>query len=95
MAVTAATLQVRDSTSGQKIAEGDPRAGIVSIDPDRMSGTPCFAGSRVPIANLWHYLVGGDTLDEFLEDFEGVSRDQAIGALELALARLLNEPRAQ
>ena len=47
---------------------------VVKIDPEIMSGAPCFAGTRVPIQNLIDYLGGGDSIDEFLEDFPTVSR---------------------
>lgn len=56
---------------------------IVS-SPEVLGGTPVFAGTRVPIKNLMDYLEAGDTLDEFLEDFPSVSREQAIGFLEQA-----------
>jgi len=45
---------------------------------------PVFFGTRVPVKNLFDYLKSGDSLDEFLEDFPSVSREQAIAALELA-----------
>jgi len=45
---------------------------------------PVFFGTRVPVKNLFDYLESGDSLDEFLEDFPSVSREQAIAALELA-----------
>jgi len=54
-----------------------------------MSGTPCFAGTRVPIQNLIDYLEGGDSIDEFLEDFPSVSRDQLISFLEEAKESVL------
>ena len=57
---------------------------VVVIDPEIMSGEPCFAGTRVPVRTLLDYLEGGDTIDEFLEDFPTVSREQAIGLLEEA-----------
>ncbi|MBA3831352.1 MAG: DUF433 domain-containing protein [Chthoniobacterales bacterium] len=49
-----------------------------------MSGTPCFAGTRVPIQHLMDYLEGGDSIDEFREDFPTVTRDQVISFLEEA-----------
>jgi uncharacterized protein (DUF433 family) len=61
---------------------------IVSRNPEIMSGQPVFAGTRVPIKALTDYLEGGETIDEFLDDFPSVSRDQAIGFLELARERL-------
>lgn len=57
--------------------------------PDRLSGAPCFTGSRVPIKALFDYLEGGDTLDAFLDDFEGVTRSQALSALYYGKAKLL------
>lgn len=64
---------------------------VVWCDPERLSGTPCFQGTRVPIKNLYDYLEAGDTLDVFLEDFPGVMREQAIAALEFGKERLLDE----
>ena len=57
---------------------------VVKIDPEIMSGTPCFVGTRVPIQNLIDYLEGGDSIDEFLEDFPSVTREQVIAFLEEA-----------
>jgi uncharacterized protein (DUF433 family) len=55
---------------------------VVVTDPQIMSGTPCFAGTRVPIRNLLDYLEAGDSLDDFLEQFPTVSRSQAVEFLE-------------
>jgi uncharacterized protein (DUF433 family) len=49
-----------------------------------MGGTPCLAGTRVPFQTLLDYLEGGDSLDEFLEDFPSVSRETAVAALQQA-----------
>ena len=54
-----------------------------------MSGTPCFAGTRVPVQNLFDYLEAGDPLDEFLDNFPTVSREQAVALLEEAKRELL------
>ena len=62
---------------------------VVKIDPEIMSGAPCFAGTRVPIQNLRDYLEGGDSIDEFLEDFPTVSRQQVISFLEEAKESVL------
>ena len=59
-------------------------AVAISRDPDVMSGTPVFVGSRVPFQALLDYLEAGQTLSEFLEDFPTVSREQAIASLERA-----------
>lgn len=62
---------------------------VVVIDPEIMSGEPCFAGTRVPVRALLDYLEGGDTLDDFLEQYPTVSRQQTIAFLEQASERLL------
>jgi uncharacterized protein (DUF433 family) len=62
---------------------------VVKIDPEIMSGAPCFAGTRVPIQNLIDYLEGGDSIDEFLEDFPSVAREQVISFLEEAKESVL------
>jgi uncharacterized protein (DUF433 family) len=58
------------------------KKSVVKVDPEIMSGAPCFAGTRVPVRALLDYIEGGDTLDEFLEQYPTVSRKQAIGFLE-------------
>lgn len=63
---------------------------VIWIHPERVSGTPCFYGTRVPIQNLFDYLAGGEPLDEFLEGFPPVTREQAIKVLELARNALFN-----
>ena len=62
---------------------------VVVVDPEIMSGTPCFAGTRVPARTLIDYLEGGETLDDFLEDFPTVTHEQAIAFLEEASERML------
>ena len=62
---------------------------VVKIDPKIMSGAPCFAGTRVPIQNLIDYLKGGDSIEDFLEGFPTVSREQVIAFLEEAKDRVL------
>lgn len=57
---------------------------FITSSPQILGGTPVFVGTRVPVKNLTDYLEAGDTLDEFLEDFPSVSRQQAIGFLEQA-----------
>ena len=71
-------------------APTDPNAGLIWINPERVGGAPCFDGTRVPVKHLWDYLEGGETLAEFLEGFPGVTRDQAIGVLEMAFQRLMD-----
>jgi uncharacterized protein (DUF433 family) len=57
---------------------------VIHRDPEIMSGTPVFVGTRVPVHNLFDYLEAGDSLDKFLKSFPSVRREQAIAALELA-----------
>lgn len=66
---------------------------LVWTDPERMSGAPCFYGTRVPVKNLFDYLEGGQSLEVFLQDFEGVSREQAAAVLHLAMESLLEDLR--
>jgi uncharacterized protein (DUF433 family) len=54
------------------------------VDPDRMSGAPCFHGTRVPVESLFTNLEGGLSLDEYLDCFPEVTRDQAVAVLEYA-----------
>ncbi len=60
------------------------REEVVHRDPEIMSGTPVFVGTRVPVYNLFDYLEAGDSLEKFLASFPSVTREQAIAALELA-----------
>ena len=62
---------------------------IIFRSADVMGGTPVFCGTRVPIETLLDYLEAGDWIDEFLEGFPSVSREQVIGFLEDATERLL------
>ena len=64
---------------------------VVWTDPERMSGAPCFYGTRVSVKTLFDYLEGGQSLETFLEDFEGVSREQADAVLRLAMDSLLGQ----
>ena len=66
-------------------------AAVIHSDPDILGGTPVFVGTRVPIKYLWEYLIKGKTLDEFLDDFEGVPRAEAIAALQQSYDRLMAE----
>lgn len=66
------------------------RETVISVDPRVMSGTPVFRGTRVPIQTLLDYLEAGDSLDEFLQDFPTVTREQAQQLLELAKEALLS-----
>lgn len=62
---------------------------LITTSPNRLSGTPVFAGTRVPVQTLIDYLEGGDTLEAFLDDFPSVSREHSVAVLELAKGVLL------
>ena len=57
---------------------------VINVDPDILGGTPVFCGTRVPIKNLFDYLETGDSIEVFLDDFEGVSKEQVIRVLEMS-----------
>ena len=61
---------------------------LVTRDPDIMSGALCFTGTRVPVKNLFDYLEGTSSLEDFLEDFPSVTRERAVAVLEAARERL-------
>jgi uncharacterized protein (DUF433 family) len=64
---------------------------VVKIDPEIMSGTPCFAGTRVPVRTLLDHIEAGDSIDVFLNDFPTVSRKQAIAFLEESANAMLGK----
>ncbi len=59
-------------------------SSVINIDPDILGGTPVFRGTRVPIESLFDHLEGGVSLDEFLDDFPTVKKEQAIEVLAIA-----------
>ena len=61
---------------------------LVSRDPEIMIGALCFTGTRVPVQNLFDYIEGSSTLEQFLGDFPSVSREKAVAVLEAAKERL-------
>jgi uncharacterized protein (DUF433 family) len=77
------TTHVPTRKPRRKPAKKSRKAVIVS-DRDVLSGMPRFAGTRVPFKNLIDYLAGGDPLEEFLDQFPGVTREQAVASLKLA-----------
>ncbi len=64
---------------------------IVTSSPEILSGTPVFAGTRVPVQALIDYLEGGETIDDFLAGFPTVSREQVVAFLEEATARTISK----
>jgi uncharacterized protein (DUF433 family) len=67
---------------------------FVEVNPKKMSGTPVFRGTRVPIQNLFDCLEDGETLEQFLEQFPTVTREQVSSVLELSKERLLDSEAA-
>jgi len=68
----------------------DPKQ-IVHSDPEILGGTPVFVGTRVPVDALIDFLEGGDTIEDFLENYPGVSREQVFGFLEEASRALVSK----
>jgi uncharacterized protein (DUF433 family) len=66
---------------------------LVTSSPEIMGGTPVFGGTRVPVQTLFEYLEAGDTVDDFLEGFPSVTRQQVLALLETARDRVLAEAR--
>lgn len=64
---------------------------IVTIDKDVQNGTPVFKGTRVPVQTLFWHIESGVTIDEFIEDFPWVSKEQAINLLEIS-SHFLSDP---
>ncbi len=64
---------------------------LIERDPEKMSGTPVFYGTRVPIKNLFDCLEGGESVDEFLDQFPTVTREQVLGVLDVYQQWLLGE----
>jgi len=62
----------------------DGPSSVIHCDPEILSGTPVFMGTRVPVRILFEYLAAGDNLDKFLDAFPSVRREQAVAVLELA-----------
>lgn len=62
---------------------------IISCNKEILGGTPVFKGTRVPVKALWDYLKAGDTVEDFLDDFPSVKREQAIALIERAQKRVV------
>jgi uncharacterized protein (DUF433 family) len=65
------------------------KSPVISRRPEVMGGTPVFAGTRVPVQTLLDYLEAGESMDDFLEGFPSVSREQVVTFLEEAKDRLV------
>ena len=67
---------------------------IICRDQEILGGTPVFVGTRVPVRILLEHLEAGDRLDEFLDDYPSVTREQAVGVLEMAMQQLTQDNEA-
>ena len=65
--------------------------GPINIDPETMGGTPVFTGTRIPVQTLFDYIEGGDSLNEFLDDYPSISKEAAIEVLNMAKQTLTTE----
>ena len=63
--------------------------GVVHSDPEIMGGTPVFVGTRVPLQNLIDYLEGGESIEDFLDAFPSVKREQVIAVIEAGKLKML------
>jgi uncharacterized protein (DUF433 family) len=70
------------------MAMSDDKA-LIEVDPEKLGGIPVFYGTRVPVQNLFDCLETGESLDQFLEQFPTVAREQALAVLEESKERLL------
>lgn len=70
--------------AGDLIQPGHPLFGVVWINPERMSGAPCFFRTRVPVQHLFDNLRAGVTIEQFLSDFSGITREQVEFVLDRA-----------
>lgn len=64
---------------------------LIWIDSGRMSGVPCFYGTRVPVQHLFDYLEAGESIEDFLDGFDGITHEQAAAVVHLAREELLAE----
>lgn len=83
-------MKVRDSA----VEVGEMSIEVINRDPEILGGTPVFAGTRVPVRAIFDYLEAGDDINEFLDDFPSVSRDQAIALLAAARENLIDDNEA-
>ena len=71
------------------------REEVINRDPEIFSGEPVFAGTRIPVKFFIGHLIEGDSIDDFLDGFPSVSREQAVSLLEMALEALTGETNAR
>src|ERR1700736_6097898 len=75
-----------------KIVTADQKSRLgeaIWVNPQRMSGTPCFRGTRVPVQSLFDFLEGGETIDAFIKLYPPITREQVLAVLDFANSQLL------
>jgi len=87
---TPSSVSTASADDRELLAPGSAAAGLISVNPSRMHGEPCFKGTRVPVQTLFDHLRSGDGLQEFLDGFPDVSREQAVALIDLAATGLLD-----
>ncbi len=76
-------------STGSSLSRSYPPEVPIWVDPERLSGAPCFKGTRVPVESLFVNLGSGLSLDEYLDCFPDVTHEQAVAVLEYAHKRTL------
>ena len=85
------SLIVKIRISPEDIKTMSNYSSVISVSPEIMSGTPVFTGTRVPIQTLLDYLTAGDSIDDFLDGFPTVTREQVITFLEEAGKQMISK----
>lgn len=78
-----------EAADTELVPPSDPRFAFLSINPQRLGGVPVFKGTRVLVRYLFEYLSKGKTLEMFLDDFDGVPREEALAALQLSYEKVM------
>ncbi len=78
-----------EASDSELVPPSDPRSAFLSINPQRLGGVPVFKGTRVPVSYLFEYLSKGKSLETFLDDFDGVPREEALAALKMGYEKMM------
>jgi uncharacterized protein (DUF433 family) len=89
LAIDPSTCPSKERSDVELLAADSVASRFISVNPARMHGEPCFKGTRIPVQTLFDHLHCGDPLDEFLDGFPDVTRDQAVAVIDLAAMGLL------
>jgi uncharacterized protein (DUF433 family) len=83
------SVEIVESVVRLKLMKVADLKGVIHSDPEIMGGTPVFAGTRVPHQNLIDYLEGGESIEDFLDGFLSVKREQVIAVIEAAKLKII------